>query len=356
MIETLRCAKRRRNKYNFISSLVWEIDQLCTVSWGMQIVIPFAQVNAFNPNMPEMAFEENVAKYFRCISVACHSFRYHNPGIRIVVITNAKIEEEFSRIFTHLNVEIISTPFTYDPPREFGLNFRGCFYLFDAIRTLSEDSLIVDPDVICLENLNPMISKLGSRISVFKPGFSSRQVVNGISPSSAALVFEEYSKKTFVSEPEHVGGEVIYLPREMIEKLSVEIKLFWNWNILRARQGMRFLTTEEHILTALLRDYQCDSLASFVSRIWTTRKFKEVEGEIKDINKLLLWHLPSEKNTGFQSVYHSLFDTDLKNNPELYDRKHYRKIMHIELNLLQRSIYSLIRSLKIAPHLRYRKN
>jgi hypothetical protein len=310
----------------------------------MQIVIPFAQVDAVNPNLPEENLKESIAKYFRCIMVACYSFRFHNPKIRILVLTNQNIPREFQDILKSLQVNLQILEFTYNPPLEFGQNFRGCFFIFDALNALSENSLIIDPDVVCLENLDQMVSQLGNRISVFKPGFPANKIINGISPNTANEIFNIYSNKFNLKVSEHLGGEAIYIPKDSIKNLAKESSKLWEWNIQRAKNGLPYLTTEEHILSVLLRDTEYDSLSPYISRIWTSKKYKEIEGAVKDINRLALWHLPSEKNNGFQSIYYSLFSKKNIGKLIVFDKSYVSKKMNLNLNLLRRVTYRLIRN------------
>jgi hypothetical protein len=312
----------------------------------MQIVIPFAQVDAINPNLPEKNLTESIAKYLRCIVVSCHSFRIHNPSIRIIVITNKNISTEFQKIFKSLNVNLQIVPFTYNPPLEFGHNFRGCFYMFDAIHALNENSLIIDPDVICLENLDQMASDLGNRISVFKPGFSMNKIINGITPKKASEIFSIYSNKSNFQDSEHIGGEAIFIPKESFEKLTREISKLWKWNVRRAKEGLPYLTTEEHILSVMLHNEKHGSLSSYISRIWTSRRYRGIEGSVQDINKLPLWHLPSEKNYGFQSTYYLITGKNTTDISLTFNRSNLSKLMHVKLNLFNRMVYKLVSILR----------
>jgi hypothetical protein len=312
----------------------------------MQIVIPFAQVTALNPNLPNRDLTSTIESYFKCIAVSCHSFRSNNPEINIVLITNQNIEKETESILKALNVEIIITPFTFNPPVEFGDTFRGCFYFFDALRILKEDSLIIDPDVICLGNLKDMSDSLNNKIAVFRPNFQPEKLINGISPSTAVRIFKGYKKDYKNLSPKHVGGEAIFLPKEAISSFFVEISRFWNWNVLQAETNLPFLTTEEHIITSIIGETNCDSLSRYISRIWTTRSYKDIEGDEQDPDRLILWHLPSEKNKGFRRIY----DTEIKSNNNLphlkFTKQYYAKVMNLYPNFGARIFYNIARKLK----------
>ena len=312
----------------------------------MQIVIPFAQVTALNPNLPNRNLSSTLESYFKCIAVSCHSFRSNNPDMKILLITNLDVEGETNSILKALNVEIVISPFTFNPPAEFGNTFRGCFYFFDALRMLKEDSLIIDPDVICLGSLKGMEDSLKNKITVFRPNFDPDKLINGISPNLAVDIFKEYKKNYKNDNPKHVGGEAIFFPQDSIPGFVAEVSQFWDWNVSQAEKKLRFLTTEEHILTCILEETNCDSLSEYISRIWTTKTYKDIEGDVKNPNSLILWHLPSEKSRGFKKIY----DENFKSNSNLKNlrltREYYETKMNLYPNFGVRTLYRISRKLR----------
>lgn len=308
-------------------------------------MIPFAQVEAINPNLAEKDFSSNVSTYFKCIAVACHSFRVHNPEIVIKIITNNEVPKSFINLMKALGVEIVAAEFTFNPPKQFGDTFRASFYFFDALRVLAEDSLIIDPDVICLQNLQDMQYSLKDKIAVFRPLFNPDKMVNGITPRQASQIFNEYLGKSNFSNPNHIGGEAIYIPSNSLNFLLDQASKFWEWNINRAKHGLSFLPTEEHILTVLLKSIDCDSLGPFMSRIWTAKSYREIEGELQDIDKMLLWHLPSEKSRGFQKVYSKIFEEKSLQNKSV-TRDFYKVEMNLRQNLFQKLIYFFLKKIR----------
>lgn len=310
----------------------------------MQVIIPFAQIQSQNPNLASNNFAETIDKYFKCISVACHSFRQHNKDLVIKVITNQEVNRNFAEILQKLNVQIILAEYSFNPPKEFGDNFRGCFYFFDALKVLDQDSFIVDPDVICLGPLQDMYSRLQNNISVFRPLFKEDQLINGLTPFQASQIYREYSGRKSAVTPNHIGGEGFYIPFSLAPALISQVTELWQWNIERAKAGKSFLTTEEHILSVLLQDSNCDSLAPYLSRIWTAKSYKEIEGEIKVLEELRMWHLPREKNFGFQKAFKLIFNGDNR-NVEI-SMENYKNLMNLRPNLIQQLSYWIVRFLR----------
>ena len=319
---------------------------LLDVPFTMQIVIPFAQVAALNPNLPDENLTSTLQSYFKCIAVSCHSFRSSNPDLKILLITNQSIDGEIKSILSTLNVGVQIVPFTFNPPHGFGDTFRGCFYLFDALKMLKEDSLLIDPDVICLGSIKGMEDSLKNKITVFRPNFDPDKLINGISPNLAVDIFKEYKKDYKNDNPKHVGGEAIFFPKDSIPGFVAEVSQFWDWNVSQAEKKLRFLTTEEHILTCILEETNSDSLSEYISRIWTTKTYKDIEGDVKDPNSLILWHLPSEKSRGFKKIY----DKNFKSNSNLknlrFTRQYYATKMNLHPNFGARALYRIARKLR----------
>lgn len=309
----------------------------------MQIIIPFAQVEAINPNLRANNLSDSVSQYFRCIAVAAQSFRLNNPEINIKVITNRRIPFEFESIFLKLGVEVEIRTYGFNPPPQFGNSFRGCFYLFDALMHLDQDSLIIDPDVVCVKNLDPIKGNFGKKIAVFYPEFEVDKMINGLSPTTASEIYQEYKLETPKKTPEHIGGEVIYVPKELGVQLLEMIHDLWEWNSNRAINGLSYLTTEEHFLSVLLRDQDIDSLSNIVSRIWTTKTYRAIEGKNKDIDSLYLWHLPSEKIKGFQKIFALSFDRE---QTKFQDKSFYKKNMHLQNGFVKSIIQYLLMALR----------
>lgn len=305
----------------------------------MQIIIPFAQVEAINPNLPAKNLSDSVSQYFRCIAVAAQSFRLNNPEIAIKVITNRRIPSEYESIFSKLGVEVEIRTYSFNPPPQFGNSFRGCFYLFDALMNLDQDALIIDPDVICVKSFDPIKEFFGRKIAVFHPEFEVDKHINGLSPTAASEIYHEYKLETRKETPKHIGGEAIYVPKKLGDQLLEMIHGLWEWNSNRAISGLRYLTTEEHFLSVLLRDQDTDSLSDIVSRIWTTKTYRAIEGKNKDIDKLYLWHLPSEKNKGFQRIFALSFEQE---QTRFHDKNFYKKNMHLQNGFVKSKIQYLL--------------
>ena len=314
----------------------------------MEIAIPFAQVEAINPNISHSNRENPASIYFRCILVCFATFRHFEPEATLVLYTNKPVANEFANQFQNLRIDIRIIPFTFNPPNIIGDKFRGCFYLFDAIKNSTATTLFIDPDIVAINGISQVESVCGNRYGIFKLDFNENTFVNGITLGTATRIFNRYHGNTsqFATEKKsgHLGGEILYIPYSRLNEINEKISNFWAWNLNEALSERDYLTTEEHILTQIINDNESEKLNSFISRIWTTKKFTKHQGNDGEINNLLLWHLPAEKSRGFIKLYSQLNKSDfmITMNHEKF-KETIKKIMNVDRksNLIISYLYSL---------------
>lgn len=309
----------------------------------MKVVIPFAQVATINPNIDNQKIESSLITYLKCIVVCFASIRKFNPKIRLCLVTNYPIPDEFIKLLNILDAEIKLTPFAHEPPSEFGDKFRGCFYIFDAIGVFNESILILDPDVICIDGLGWVEEECGDKIGVFPIDIEERKAINGISRAVAAEIYGNYLGTSPGNQKvrPHLGGEILYIPQTKLSELCTAIEKFWNWNLQAAKIGEGFLTTEEHIFSYIIKESQSVNLNSYISRIWTSYSYREHQGNNLPINSLCLWHLPSEKSRGFAEMFNYFQrkpDDFYKSDVRIFRQK-IRKVFHIDINFKRLVIY-----------------
>ena len=300
----------------------------------MEIIIPFARIKALNPNVSKKLAGDHGHDYYRCIVVAFMSIRKFNPEHVLVLVTNEFPPEEYDSVFRDLSIQVRIVEFQHIPPVDFGDRFRGCFYLFDAILAAKNDSLFIDPDVLCIGYLGDIEKILGDQLGVFYLDFPDNYDINGNTRLEAASIWKEFSStrsyENASQSTAHLGGEILYVPKSKLNMINNEIKEFWDWNISRSMKGLPFLRTEEHILTCIFQNFQVESLNPYISRIWTARSYASRQGNDSDVNHLLLWHLPSEKTRGFRTLF---FDYTGKREISDLDRdlfvKYSKRIFHV---------------------------
>jgi hypothetical protein len=276
----------------------------------MKIVIPFAQIKANNPNLGSKSSSSPIETYFQCIVVAFASLRRWNPKLSLQLTTNLPIEERYTKLLRGFRVEIKLVDFTYNPPKEFGNTFRGCFFLFDAIAAEEDDVLFIDPDIYCIGEI-PLDIFLNQQFGALLLCFPDDKNINGLTPFQARKILAEIGSYPPIVDHKHYGGEAIYVPKRLREKFIQDVDGIWKKNVAAATSGKPFLTTEEHIISLILSKHEVVNLDSVILRIWTTIKYGRVEGGILASAGKSLWHLPAEKSYGFKTAYDLLLEDKL---------------------------------------------
>ena len=286
----------------------------------MEIAVPYVQIEAINPNINDDNVTNPSTIYFKCILVCFTTIRRIEPNIKLVLYTNSSPPIDFVKNLDKLAVEIRLIEYNFCPPHEFGERFRGCFFIFDAIMKSKTSTLFLDPDVIAVGSILEIEQICGNHIGVFELDFPKNQIINGITFGNAHNIFTKFEKETDLPKNKypacHLGGEILYIPESKLIEISKNIRDFWTWNIASAKQGLEFLPTEEHILTHVLKHSESVLLNSYISRIWTTKKFTKHEGNSQSVKNLKLWHLPAEKTKGFMKMYDYFSVSDFQINIE----------------------------------------
>jgi hypothetical protein len=271
----------------------------------MKISIPFAQTDAENPNVLDKTQSQQTEIYMKNIIVCFASLRKFNPNIKLQLITNKEVRIE--RILQKLEVELTYVPFTFDPPERIGKRFKGCFYIFDGILAMTESTLFIDPDVLCMHSLDTHFFnslERAHKIGALDLYFPANKEVNGLTHLEAIANFSRVSGKQ-IQENFHVGGEAFFLPISLKKTFLNEVINYFN--IAKLNPQDSFLPTEEHIFSVLLPLFKYSKMNHIVNRIWTSKSYRKIEGGSFE-QGLPLWHLPAEKTRGFLDVYNLILE------------------------------------------------
>lgn len=304
------------------------------------VAIAFARVDASqNPNQRSRNDEEGTASYFRCMVVAYGSFRRFNPNLRLCLITDFRPPQPFAAQLNELGVEVIEVPFAHRPPVDFSARFISSLYLLDAVTSLAaENALFVDPDVLCVRALGPLVDATGGRIAVLPIAFGPDKRVIGLTGREAGELHEILGESP--GSPVHFGGEMYLFPRQYAEVIQRRIGAAWELTLKRHFRGQSKFWTEEHIMSYVLRGLPTTDMRKFVRRIWTAHSVRYVDGSERN---LTLWHLPAEKDRGFAAVYALAIDHEswfwTANDDDFIDKAsramglHHRKFSRFVLDM-----------------------
>jgi hypothetical protein len=269
------------------------------------VAIPFVRIDASqNPNLVVRDGRDPAEPYFRTMTVAFASLRRWHPDANLVFISNAEPPTAYGDHFCRLGVEVKLVPFDHRPPEGFARHFTASLYLLDALGSLSaEETVVVDPDVLCVRPLDKMLGEVGGKVGALRMDFPEYEDINGITRLQAGELHGALGEP--VDSPEHFGGEAYVIPRRHLDAVMDRCEQAWRFTLDRHSAGQMKFMTEEHILSYAVRGVPLHYLNDHVRRVWTTHRYRRVNG--KESN-LTLWHLPAEKDRGFDALFPAAID------------------------------------------------
>jgi hypothetical protein len=255
------------------------------------------------------------AVYWRAMSVMFASSVRNNPTARHVLFCNTSPPNNerlpILDLFTQWGVELVTVPFTYRGAAPRTQQFGNVLYLFDVVKYLAEHLddgtiLILDPDCVWIRPAEVLASLVEARGAVFyDSGYPPIQDNNGLTRRQLAAIAGTCSEDAPLDHtalPVFVGGELYAVTATENRRIAQWIDSCLQWNDALRREGKPSLITEEHFLSLLAHcaEYDTSAAAAHIKRIWTT--FHHRTSSPSDLG-LSIWHLPSEKRTGFAALF-----------------------------------------------------
>ncbi len=242
--------------------------------------------------------------YTKAMYVAFASVRRWNPDLDLVLVTDTPVGPEYTSQFAEQGVETRLVPYAHRPPDGFTSRFSASPYQFDAMAACPTSTLFLDPDIVCVRSLAPLLAAVGpDRVGALPIGYPVDHVVNGLSRRQAADLHVALGEPAEV--PIHYGGECYAIPESMRGHVLERAETAWADSLERWQAGRPHFVTEEHVLSYALRDVEVLTLELYAKRIWTAARHRNVTG---DEYALSLWHVPAEKDRGFATLYAKAVD------------------------------------------------
>jgi len=275
----------------------------------MDICIAFTPMPANqNPNVITRNNHDSVKTYYEMIIFSFLSLRMFNKTANLVLITTSYPPTNYRAELKEIGVKIKIVPFAHRPPSNYAKKFIGCFYLLDAIISQkSTDSLFLDPDIVCINPIASVEEGL-SAIGAYPLEFRVGENLNGLTYEESLNTANEYfgSKGRRVNAYQFFGGEYYVIPKSSHPSLMELIDELYAFSLKRFHIGETFFPTEEHLLSAALSQFKVVEQSGEIKRIWTARKYRNIDGSEKSLSLL---HFPSEKEFGFQKAYRAIHKT-----------------------------------------------
>lgn len=267
------------------------------------------------------------------------TFNYYNPEAVFYFFTNLKktdLPPFLTRLFTKLNVHIITIPYTCKPPKGWYKAWQNQFYLYDILAYMgkhindSDTLLVCDADCLCRKNLNPLMEQTRANGSALYEFITDKNYnINGIKLAQ----IEEFYEKCYQQKPQplaYYGGEFICLRGDTVKRINQTFPDLWKFNLTYAKHHPNKLNEEAHVLSVLAEHlhFRNNIANHYVKRMWTNPQFNNVK---QGDENYAVWHLPYEKKRGLYYLFHELKNQTTITNETLFWKKamHYVGIPHV---------------------------
>jgi hypothetical protein len=233
--------------------------------------------------------------------VSFASVRRWNEYLPLLFVTDGETPQPYSSALRALEVETETVTFEHRPPAEFGQTHIASLYSLDALRSLSTGGhgqvILLDPDVLCRGDLSPLLAETKNSVGALPCGVISANA------TQLHLSLDETlgpGRSTFYEGACYVV-DAIHFP-----VLLAQADRAWQLSLTNFPAGLKYFATEQDVLNFALRSVPVVSIRPYISTIWTTRTHRTVP---PDVERLPLWHLPSEKDRAFARLFEPATDS-----------------------------------------------
>jgi hypothetical protein len=252
--------------------------------------------------------------YWRCVACFFASSVAVNEGLRHVLFTNSDLPiidgVSLEKAFKNWSVEVVRLPITFRLPKGRVKVWGNQFYILDIIEYLARNGvarryIVLDSDCIWIRSvarIEDEIDRCGVlTYEIDESAYRPTELINGLSRSGMAQFMQKLGADSKNTIP-YCGGEIFAATGVEIRNLAAQISRFWPMVLANGGDAPK---EEAHLLSILyaINNYQIGTANKFIKRMWTTFKHNNIS---RTDAELTIWHLPSEKKTGFKDLFESL--------------------------------------------------
>ncbi len=266
--------------------------------------------------------------YWRCIVCFFATSVIQNPQATHIFFTNTGIHDvdhlNIKNIFKKWGVEVVSIPITYRLPRGVVKSWGNQFYILDIIKHLSlkgpsDRYIVLDSDCVWIGSAERIIKAIDQfGCLTYTMGFddyAASAPINGLTRLQLAetlLSWKPGNKEAIANYGiDYHGGEIFAATHAELLKLAKLAEELWLWQL---NNGVGFLE-EAHFLSILYSScqYKKYTATPYLKRMWTTFKYNNIAKNDLDLD---VWHLPSEKKSGFARLFKIINEEGLVSSPK----------------------------------------
>lgn len=301
------------------------------------------------------------AVYWRCIACFYFTSAVQNPAAGHIFFTNTDVPVvdgfDIQGMFDSLNVEVVKLAITYRLPRQSTSSWGNQFYILDIIKYLARERempgsfLVLDSDCVwngTVEAIDRILTRDEYALyTLSEAEYTEGQPINGVTRREMAGALSSWREKTgsngMPAAIHYHGGEIFGATLEMCKELAKEIDELWTWQGHTDLVGFK---EEAHFLSILYADkgFKAFNANAVIKRMWTTFKHNNIVAGDEDRD---IWHLPSEKKSGFARLYRKIADGSLSRQPDGLKRE-LRRSMGVPRRGVRKLVHDLL--VKLAEH------
>jgi len=252
-------------------------------------------------NMIAVSSEKHIAKYLRLVAVSLISAKERNPECSVALVINVDVPQEFSRLFSKWDIEVINCPFEnfiFDASMKWSLAFYKLQALDYVVRNREFDNiLLLDTDTYVAANLDCFWPECGEHVMLLN-------IRHSLDIPQARQMNREYQQLFLESAfLTNYGGEFVAGSRENLQTFMRVCSVIYERMVAQhvvTEHGDEFiLSSAAEKVPGLIKD-----AGPYVYRYWT-QSFYLVSTNFQN-NPVCVWHLPSEKSFALPRAYEYL--------------------------------------------------
>jgi hypothetical protein len=276
--------------------------------------------NTVNPQLTFLNQKEQHEVYWMCVLVFFATSIRCNPKSNHILYTNniSPVFIDDINVFDVLKnwkVKIEHLPFQrFRPSNKLSTNFFKAFYKLDVIYDMAKlkgESIILDSDCLWIKSKDKLESVIKEELLLFDVYPRTEMDDKGVQNISIAEVgqFFKSLNPDYTNEfPTHFGGEIVAGNQIHFQTLAQALEDSFKYlmekfeNKVRLPNGRKLFDGMEYFSTYAYNNcgIAWRDASPWIRRIWTHNKRGPYPEDVFD---LTIWHLPSEKASGFTLLF-----------------------------------------------------
>jgi len=282
----------------------------------------------FYPMISKQDSQSRRNVYWICATVLMASSIKCNPNIEHIVYTNDNTEINISGVnikkkLNKIGVDVRYLPFKYFKiPDNLSVRYKNAYYKLDAIKKIGD---LKNDYNILLDNDCLVVNKFSS----FKPYFQEKSILlldiyerkdpydscpHGLSRADMGKVYKSIDKHYPNKFPIWFGGEFLggtsnsfKIISENLQNLFIRILMETEKNNYTFNNGWTVLDGDELLTSFVYNEnlLKWENANNIIKRVWTLDNVNNVNKNDLD---LFIWHLPAEKEVGFELLFENVIN------------------------------------------------